>query len=204
MVFFYKRLFSSLFFVSILVLCGCDKSEVIHDLSNADYQLVNQDSATVSFPSAYEGKYVVVGFIYTHCPDICNITTANLKNIANKMKDTANVQFLAITFDPQRDTPTVLDEYMQTFKLDEDRFTMLTGDSASVDSVLAAMDIQAAIAYRDTLESGEINYTMNHTDRIAVMDTRGRVRFEYPGSVVPPDYLIEDLNKLRSKWYEFF
>lgn len=189
--------------VTFIADCG-NSPEVIHDLSNANFQLVNQDSSTVNFPSKFEGKYVVAGFIYTHCPDICNITTANLKNIADKMEDTTNVKFLAITFDPKRDTPSVLNSYMQTFNLDENQFSMFTGDSTSVDSVLNALDIDAKISYVETNENGERTYRMNHTDRISVMDPQGRVRFEYPGSRVPPEHVIEDLNKLRNSWYEFF
>jgi protein SCO1/2 len=187
----------------MLIVSRCDRPEVIHDLSDKKFTLLNQDSTTINFPSDFKDDYLVVAFIYTYCPDICNITTANMKNISNQLETTSDVQFVEITFDPKRDTPSVLNEYMQTFKLDEQRFTMLTGDSESVNSVLNAMDIEAAISYRDTTASGKISYTMNHTDRIMVMDTQGRVRFEYPGSRVPPEHVIEDLNKIRTSWYEF-
>lgn len=204
MALFYKRFFFSLIFLSILILSGCKRPAIIHDLSHDDFQLVNQDSSTVNFPSAFEGKYLIIGFIYTHCPDICPITTANMTNIKNQLKNPSNVHFVGISFDPMRDTPSALNEYMQTFKLDENKFTMLTGDSTTVDSLLNAMDIDAEISYVDTSSAGERSYRMNHTDRISVMDPQGRVRFEYPGSRVPPEYVIEDLNKLRNSWYEFF
>ncbi len=184
---------------ALFLLSGCGNSpEVIHDLSDKSYELVNQDSTAVSFPSDFEGEYLAVGFIYTHCPDICSITTANLKNIGNQLKDTSDVQFIAITFDPERDTPSVLKDYMQNFKLDEDNFSMLTGDPATIDSVLTHMDIQAQVSFTNTKSSGERIYMMNHTDRISVMDPESRVRFEYPGSKVPPEHVVEDLNSLRS------
>lgn len=195
------------FLIALLMICviaACRNSpEVIHNLEGADYPLLNQDSTVVNFPSDFAGEYLVIGFIYTHCPDICPITTANMKNIRALLKDTSNVHFVAITFDPLRDTPSVLKNYMESFKLDEDNFTMLTGDSATVDSVLQAMDIDAEIAYVDTTAEGKRSYRMNHTDRISVMDSRGRVRFEYPGSRVPPEHVVEDLTSLRSHWYEF-
>lgn len=191
-------------FLIVSAITACRNSpDVIHDLEGADYPLLNQDSTVVNFPSDFAGEYLVVGFIYTHCPDICPITTANMKNIRNKLKDTSNVHFVGISFDPMRDTPTVLKNYMKSFKLDENNFTMLTGDSTTVDSVLHALDIDAEISYVDTTAEGQRTYRMNHTDRISVMDTRGRVRFEYPGSRVPPEHVVEDLNKLRNSWYEF-
>lgn len=187
-----------LLFMLAAILTGCGNSpQVIHDLSNSNFQLVNQDSALINFPSGFEDQYLIVGFIYTHCPDICNVITAKMKNISTQLQNATDVHFVEITFDPARDTPTVLKNYMQNFKLDDGRFTMLTGDSASVNSVLNAMDIDAAVAYRDTTAQGKINYTMNHTNRIFIMDKQGRARFEYPGSAVPKEHVIEDLNKLR-------
>ena len=191
----------NLFIITLLiatVLTGCgDSPPVIHDLSNQNFELVNQDSATVNFPSDYDGKYLVVAFIYTHCPDICRVTTANMKNAYKQLDDTSDVQFVEITFDPKRDTPSVLKNYMQKYKLDENKFSMLTGDSASVDTLLSAMDVDTKISFRQTNDDGNKEYFMNHTDRIAVMDPQGRVRFEYPGSKVPVEHIVEDLNKIR-------
>jgi protein SCO1/2 len=194
-----SKLLLCIAFIISTVFTGCsDSTEVIHNLSDKSYELVNQDSAAVSFPSDFEGEYLVVGFIYTHCPDICNITTANLQNISKQLEDTSDVHYVAITFDPERDTPSVLKKYMQNFKLDEKDFTMLTGDSDTIDNVMAGMDIQAQVSFTKTKNNGDRIYMMNHTDRISVIDPESRVRFEYPGSKVPPENVIEDLNKLRS------
>lgn len=202
----FKNLSILIAFVSAsLIIASCNQSNEIHDLSDQNYALVNQDSSVVNFPSDFNGQYLVVGFIYTHCPDICPITTANMTNIKNQLKDTSNVHFVGISFDPMRDTPSVLNEYMQTFRLGENKFTMLTGDSTTVYSLLNALDIDAEISYVvDTTYAGERSYRMNHTDRISLMDPEGRVRAEYPGSRVPPEHVIEDLNKLRDKWYDIF
>ena len=184
--------------VILLGLTGCgDTPPVIHDLSNQSFELVNQDSAAVNFPSDYEGKYLVVAFIYTHCPDICRVTTANMKTAYEQLNQPSNVQFVEITFDPMRDTPSVLKSYMQKYKLDENKFSMLTGDSASVDTLFSAMDVDTKISFSETNDEGKTEYFMNHTDRIAIMDPQGRVRFEYPGSKVPVEHIVEDLNKIR-------
>ncbi len=180
-----------------LYLTGCNQPEVIHDLSDDSFAMVNQDSASVEFPKDFQGDILVVGFIYTHCPDVCPVITAKLSNINNQLENKEGVHFAEISFDPKRDTPSVLKKYMQSFNLDPEKFTMLTGDSVTVDSALSKMDILAKMAYSKTNEEGDTSYLMNHTNRILIMDREGRVRFEYPGSVVNEDHVIDDINRLR-------
>ncbi|MDZ7773250.1 MAG: SCO family protein [Balneolaceae bacterium] len=177
------------------VLSSCDAPPVIHDLEGQSYGLVDQDSSGVSFPGDFSGQIVVLGYIYTHCPDVCPVITANMSNIRRQLEDTTGVHFVGISFDPERDTPSALARYMDSFELDPAHFTFVTGDTATVDSLLSAMKILARKSYPDSTRTG--SYLMQHTNRIAVMDRRGRVRFEYPGSVVPPQNVIEDINKLR-------
>lgn len=181
----------------LLFSLGCNGPEVIHDLSNASFELVDQDSSTVHFPEDYQGNVLVVGFIYTNCPDICPIISAKLSNISKELENPEDVHFVEMTFDPKRDTPSVLKEYMEGFRLDPKQFTMLTGDSVTVDSALNSMDITARISYTRTTDDGKELYFMNHTNRILIMDKQGRVRFEYPGSVASEKIVIEDINKLR-------
>ncbi|NGP75543.1 SCO family protein [Balneolaceae bacterium YR4-1] len=184
--------------LSILLLTtACNSPEVINDLSDDSFALVNQDSTSIAFPKDFRGDILVVGFIYTHCPDVCPIITAKLSNINRELENSEGVHFAEISFDPARDTPSVLKKYMQSFNLDPEKFTMLTGDSVTVDSALNKMDILAKISYVKNSEEGQQSYLMNHTNRILVMDQQGRVRFEYPGSVVPEKNVIEDINRLR-------
>lgn len=193
----YFQSLSFLLAIAIAVVSCQQKAEVINDLSKASFEVVNQDSMAVNFPQDFRGKYTVVGFIYTHCPDVCPIISAKLGNVNRQLDDNSNVQFVEITFDPKRDTPSVLKKYMQNFKLDEQKFTALTGDSATIDTLLSSMNILANIAYSRTTQSGEKTYYMNHTNRILVMDKQARVRYEYPGSAVKEEHIIDDLNKLR-------
>lgn len=183
--------------ITSALILSCNSPEIIHDLSGDSFSMLNQDSTSVQFPADFEGDILVVGFIYTHCPDVCPIITAKLSNINKQLESNEDIHFAEITFDPARDTPSVLKKYMQSFKLDPTKFTMLTGDSLTVDSALEKMDILAKIAYKKTDNEKEQNYLMNHTNRILVMDRRGRVRFEYPGSVVPEKNVIEDINRLQ-------
>lgn len=184
------------FLLVISFLSGCGP-EVIDDVSDTSYQLVNQDSSSVIFPDDFEGQTVVMGYIYTNCPDICSIITANMNNVYRQLDDKENVHFVGLTFDPERDTPSKLKSYMESFDLDEEHFTYLTGDTATVDSLMRRLKIMAIKS--DTTASGgrADSYLLNHTDQMNLMDAKGRIVQEYGGSQVPPEHVLEDIESLQ-------
>lgn len=179
-----------------LLTISCDRPEVIHDLSGSSYELLNEDSLSVNYPTDFKGDIQVVGFIFTNCPDICPAITANMRRIQNELQDTSDVRFQVISFDPERDTPSVLKKYKNTFQLDE-QFTMLTGDTTNINAVLDELNIVAQKEHPDSLGKNNGDYNITHTNRILVMDRKGRVRFEYPGSHVQPGHVTDDIRKLQ-------
>jgi len=179
-----------------LVILACSKPETIKDLSDASYKLLNTDSSTVDFPQDYKGNISVVSFIYTHCPDVCPVITANMKNIQSGLEDTSDIQFIEISFDPQRDTPQVLKEYKKLFQLNS-QFSLLTGEPGPVDSLLSQLNIVAKKIQPDSLQQDSSQYDMIHSNKIYLMDKTGKIRAEYPASNVPPKNVIEDIQKLR-------
>ena len=84
-------------------LIGCQQPNVIDDLSETSYQLLDTDSTAVSFPQDVTGDIVVLGYIYTHCPDVCPMTTANMKQAREQLSAPDDVRFVTVTFDPLRD-----------------------------------------------------------------------------------------------------
>jgi protein SCO1/2 len=189
-----RSIFICLFFSGILV--SCSNPNVIYDLSDESYSLLNADSTTVTFPDDFKGETSVISFIFTHCPDVCPLITANMKNIQSGLKDTSNVNFIEISFDPVRDTPIVLKKYKELYRLNN-QFTLLTGDTASVNSLLEKLEITAIKMPLDSTSQIAGDYTMKHSNTIYLMDESGRIRAEYPASFVPPEHVIEDLKKLR-------
>lgn len=179
----------------LLMLSSCQLGpEIIHDLSDESFEVLDQDSSSVIFPEDFEDEILVIGFVYTHCPDICPTISAKLNNVEKAMDDVSDIRFVEITFDPRRDTPSVLKKYMDNFDHNPDRFTMITGDSTTVDSLLTSLDIFAELAEGESLDD---NYVINHTNRISIMDKQGRIRYEYPGTAVPEEHLVEDIETLR-------
>ncbi|MBO6523282.1 MAG: SCO family protein [Balneolaceae bacterium] len=185
-------------FFPLVVLINCQSGpEVIDDLSDTSFKLLNQDSVTVTFPDDYQGKYIVMGFIYTNCPDICPLITQNLIKIQRELGYPEDVQFLGVTFDPERDTPSVLADYKEVFKLDEN-FDFLTGTSETISAFMDSVRVRSQVSLSTITSEGKEIYFMNHSDKIMVLDPKSRVIIEYGGSMPQvPNLIIEDFQSLK-------
>lgn len=101
-----------------------------------DITLMTQENAPYRFGD--EKKTLkLVEFIYTHCPDVCPTTTQKMKLLKQDLEAEGvygeNVQFLTVTIDPYRDTPEVMQKYMEAFEIENDgNWIMLTGDPDKV------------------------------------------------------------------------
>lgn len=120
--------------------------------------------------SSFRGKYVVIYFGYTSCPDICPATSAALKAALSQLNgQDAQVQVIFISVDYKRDTPEKLSNYMQNFRPD---FIGLVGSQAETDQVTKDFGIFYQLGAPDP-ETGA--YTVDHTANILVLDRLGRL-----------------------------
>lgn len=186
------------FILSVFILLiACESGpEIIDDLSDRSFEVLNQNGETVIFPDDYQGKYVIAGFIYTNCPDICPLVTQNLIKIQKEFNNPDDIQFLGITFDPKRDTPEVLKNYKGLFNLDKN-FDFLTADSTTISELMDSVRVRSQVSFTQVREDEKEVYFMNHSDKIMVLDKKGRVIFEYGGSMTPVNYIVEDLKTVR-------
>ncbi|MCU7491819.1 MAG: SCO family protein [Ignavibacteria bacterium] len=182
-----------------LILFGCkDKLPVKDDLSGAKYDLLTQDSTRATFPANVKGKVVVLGLIFTHCPDICPLITNNMERIQQEAKkeDLSGVSFVSISFDPLRDKPSVLKEYADVREIDMKNWIFLTGRPGEIDSLKKQLHYVAIAGDTTYSETGEPSYFFVHTDRITLMDKEGKVRQEYKGSNVNVEEVMKDIKAL--------
>lgn len=151
------------------------------------FRLVDQNGKTVA-DTDLAGKWLLVYFGYTHCPDAC--PTA-LNNIALALADLGakrgEVRPIFITIDPERDTPQALKDYVASF---DAPILALTGSAAQI--AQAAKDYH--VYYAKHPEAGG-DYSMDHTSIIYVMDPRGRFTASFTGEDTPED-IAERLKKL--------
>ena len=118
----------------------------------------------------FAGKAVVVFFGYTHCPDVCPTTLAEMKEVkADLGPEGDRLQVLFVTVDPQRDTPELLAKYVPAFDPD---FLALYGDAAATARAAAAFKVYFEKVPGPTPDT----YSMDHTAARYVYDPRGRLR----------------------------
>jgi protein SCO1/2 len=177
----------------LLTACSGDDLPVHEDLSDDPVALVSHTGDSVTFPQAYRGEILVIGAIYTQCPDICPVVTGNMMDVRRQLEDTSDVRFVTVTFDPRRDTPERMKAHRSAFQLDNAHWPFLTGSTAAIDSLMAGLEIKTEISSGDTTGT----YFIDHTDQITLVDEKGRIRYRYHGSGTPPELIIEDINKLR-------
>ncbi|KAB2909843.1 MAG: SCO family protein [Ignavibacteriales bacterium] len=188
------------FFTLFLLVAGCgEKFELNENLQNYSFSLVDQDGKPVNFPAQYKGKILVVGFIFTNCPDICPLTVNNMQKIQEEVGRIGageEVEFLAVSFDPERDSVAILKKFAEIREVNETNFRFLTGNKEAIDSLIKVMGI-VAIPEDSTVVDNTISYYFTHTDRISLIDQDGSLRKEYSGSKIDTKEIIEDIGKLR-------
>lgn len=133
------------------------------------FQLVNQDGQPVD-QSILNGKWSLVFFGFTYCPDYCPTTLAALEATQRQLGDKAkDVQIVFITVDPARDTPQAMKDYLSSDGFPEG----VIGLTGTPEQVRTAAD--AYRAYYSQVGEGE-GYTMNHSLTVYLMGPDGKFR----------------------------
>ena len=116
----------------------------------------------------FKGKYVLLFFGFTQCPDVCPTALARAVEVKRLLgADGDKLQVVFVTVDPERDTAPLLAEYMRAF---DPSFVAVRGNAEQ--TAKAAADFK--IFYRK-VPSGS-SYTMDHTAITYVLDATGKVR----------------------------
>jgi cytochrome oxidase Cu insertion factor (SCO1/SenC/PrrC family) len=148
------------------------------------FSLVDQNGERRS-DEDFRGRYMLVFFGFTYCPDVCPTTLAILKAALDEIGPLADeVTPILISVDPERDTPEMLKPYLSAFS---PRYVGLTGTREEVDEA-----VRAYRAYYDIIESDDGEYTVNHSSVIYLMDRDGLFLTNY-SLEMGPDAIAADL-----------
>ena len=183
----------------LIILGGCGSNLPVEtDLSNLHFKMVNQDSTAIIFPDYLKGKAAILGLIYTNCPDICPLITNNMQRIQRRLikEGMSNVNFVTVSFDPERDKPSVLKEFAALREINSSHWQFLTGSQPDIDSLRRKLKFLAIAGDTTKTSSGKLSYSFVHTDRIYLIDKNMRVRKYYKGSEVDLDEITTDVKKL--------
>ncbi len=179
----FSRLFWSIIICSALAACSRDPQFRSTDITGAPYgnQLELTDhSGKLRHLEDWRGKAVVVVFGFTHCPDVCPTTLADIAQALKELgADAQRVQVLMVSVDPERDTPESLGKYVTAF---DPSFIGLRGDLAATKKVASEFKI-----YFEKRKTGE-TYSVDHSAQLYVIDPQGRLRL-----LVRHDRIAQDL-----------
>ncbi|NWG16969.1 MAG: SCO family protein [Chloroflexi bacterium] len=130
--------------------------------------------------SDLRGRWAVLFFGYTHCPDFCPLTLAEYKQVRRLLGDDADaVQIVFISVDGVRDTPEALAKYLALF---DPTFIGLSGD----DETLARIGPEYSLFYERRTDTGSgADYLIDHTTRSYLVDPEGRLRVSFAFGTEP-------------------
>jgi protein SCO1/2 len=124
----------------------------------------------------FRGKAVLISFVYTHCPDVCPIITANLAAAQRRLGAEAHhLQILLVTVDPRRDTPAAI----RTFLGARDatgRMDYLLGSRSALHRVWKAWDVGIQTKH---------GYTAGHSSIVYGITGSGQMAVVYPANFSP-------------------
>jgi len=143
--------------------------------------MTNQDGQPV-LVNELKGKWSLLFFGYTFCPDICPTTLAQLRQIKSELPKEAvdKLQVILVSVDPNRDTPTQLKQYLGYF---DPQFEGLTG--ANVDDVQKVSNaVSIPFIPADTTKP---NYTVDHSGNLALIGPDGTQRGFIPCAAEQPE-----------------
>ncbi|MET0338318.1 MAG: SCO family protein [Caulobacter sp.] len=148
---------------------GAEVTSTGQPLVGGDFKLVNQDGRPVD-QTMLNGKWSLVFFGFTYCPEFCPTTLAELAVVQQRLGDKAeDVQIVFVSVDPERDTPQALKDYLSSDGFPKGTIG-LTGTPEQV-----ATAAKAYRAFYQKVGEGE-TYTMNHSLAVYLMGPDGKFR----------------------------
>lgn len=139
-----------------------------------DFALTDQQGQPFELEQL-QGKWSLMFFGFTHCPDVCPTTLLQLKTVKQQLQPdiAAQTQFVLVSVDPARDTVAQLEQYMPYF---DPEFVGLTGDFLEIKRLATQLNMAFV-----KVTQGD-SYTVDHSANIAIVNPYGH----YHGFVKAP------------------
>jgi protein SCO1/2 len=158
-----------------------------------EFGLTDEAGRTVT-RAEFGGKILVVSFLFTSCSLTCPEVTKHMAEIQGLTASNADVRLISLTVDPRTDTPSVLAKWGARFGADTNQWHFLTGPKPVLYGLIGASFL--AQDNGDPFNSMPGNFT--GTERIAVVDQRGRTRVYFDGlRSDTPAAVVAEIKRLR-------
>ena len=193
-----KRAMMGLMALSIMFLAGCSDPtqkwslyDVSGHLPDLRFSLSGEGNKTIT-EQDLKNKTVLMFFGYASCPDICPTTMAQLTEVLEKLGDDAkDVRIIFVSVDPHRDTPDVLQAYVNAFNKNA---IGLTGNEKQIAALARRYRVAYQIEKPKPGDDAKI-YDVTHSRGVFIFDKTGRARLLAPDTE-KVDVVTQDLRQL--------
>ncbi len=142
------------------------------------------------------GEVVVANFIFTNCPTVCPMLTAEMAKLQGRLAAQPGIHLLSFSVDPKNDTPEVLAAYGEKFGQDPGRWTFLTGELAAINE---AVEKGFKIGMQGADDPEATAFDIVHGEHFVLVDANGVIRGYYRPEPEAFDRLVEDATRLAKE-----
>jgi len=137
------------------------KEDYVASIKGSNFTLKDVNNNPITEES-FQGPATALFFGFTHCPDVCPMTLNKLSIILEKLeKENKSLKIFFISIDPERDTPEIIKDYLNSF---EGKFIGITGDPEKIFNLSQSWGITNQKIFS---EGGE--YTVNHSSPVILL-----------------------------------
>ena len=139
------------------------KEDIIASYTGSTFSLKDVNNEPITEKS-FQGPLTAIFFGFTNCPDVCPMTLSNLDRVIEKLdvKDNKKLKIFFVSIDPERDSPQIIKDYLDSFK---NKIYGITGDPQKVFLLSKSWGVLSEKIFN---EDG--TYLINHSSSILLLD----------------------------------
>ena len=160
-----------------------------------DFTLTDENGQPFKL-SDLRGKWILLAYGYTHCPDVCPLTLSRLREVKRTVDANGDrVQVVFVTIDPERDTPDIMQKYVSHFDQPfPQKFKGLSGTPAEIAAAAKPYNVN----YEKKETGSADGYSMGHTAEVHLIDPQFNWRMTFPFGVKAEE-IASDLQYLMQQ-----
>jgi len=139
------------------------KEDIVASYAGSSFFLTDVNNKTITEKS-FQGPLTAIFFGFTNCPDICPMTLANLNQVIEMLNYKENKKFKVyfVSIDPERDSPEVIKEYLDSFK---NKIYGITGDPQKIFLLSESWGV-----LNEKIFTEDGNYLINHSSSVLLLN----------------------------------